>query len=73
MQKGNFSDKDDKPVLIHCNKCRKGYMKKNISKDNKIFWGCDNYPKCKNIMSDKMDCLITLQIQKERSCSNDYI
>ena len=28
-------------------------MKKNISKDNKIFWGCDNYPKCKNIMSDK--------------------
>lgn len=52
-KKGIFSDKDDKPVLIHCNKCRKGYMKKNISKDNKIFWGCDNYPKCKNIMSDK--------------------
>ena len=52
-KKGIFSDKDDKPVLIHCNKCRKGYMKKNISKNNNFFWGCDNYPKCKNIMSDK--------------------
>ena len=28
-------------------------MKKNISKNNNFFWGCDNYPKCKNIMSDK--------------------
>lgn len=34
-----------------CNKCKKGYLNERKGK-NGIFWGCNNYPTCKNIVND---------------------
>lgn len=36
---------------LKCKKCNKGYLGERQGK-NGVFWGCSNYPNCKNIVND---------------------
>ena len=63
--KTSLQDKDGKPDYegngkkkpqktdFKCKQCDEGYLVKRIKKSDKsIFWGCNMFPKCKNIVSD---------------------
>ena len=38
-------------VKYHCDVCKQGYLTKRKGKDG-MFWGCNNYPECKNSKPD---------------------
>ena len=59
--KTNYKEKDDAPILIvkakatsdyTCNNCKKGKLVERKGKSG-IFWGCNAFPKCKNIVNDE--------------------
>lgn len=49
--------KSEKEQSILCPVCQKGYMVKRVASKGKnkgnIFYGCSNYPRCKNIMTEE--------------------
>lgn len=47
-----FSDCKNKPVIIKCPTCGKGYLTKKKGKKG-AFWSCNRYPDCKVIFQDK--------------------
>lgn len=42
----DFTDQDNKPVLIPCPDCHQGYLHKR-KLGNQEYWTCSNYPSCK--------------------------
>lgn len=50
-KKGFFSCYANKPVILKCPKCKKGYLKQKEGTKGK-FWACDNYPNCKYVLPD---------------------
>lgn len=50
-QKGFFPCYANKPLIIKCPKCKKGYLKQKEGSKGK-FWACDNYPNCKYTLPD---------------------
>lgn len=59
----DFPDKDDKPVIISCPDCHKGYLRKRTL-GNKEYWTCSGYPSCKSKYPVDAPTILTL-IQKE--------
>lgn len=41
----------NKPKIVQCPKCNKGYFKTIKSKTGDIFYACSNYPKCRTTMN----------------------
>ena len=67
------------PVVsdIKCPLCKKGVMvKRRRRSDNKEFWGCSNYPKCKMACNDKdgqpnlEEALMRMQGQQKKGRNN---
>lgn len=50
--KAMFSDHKDKPVIVKCPTCNKGYLRQKKGKKG-VFWSCERYPDCKTIIKDK--------------------
>jgi len=51
-----YMEKDGEKVL--CPSCGRGHIiQRNRKKDGKLFWACDNYPKCKTVVDDSLNIL----------------
>ena len=62
---------DNSSLIYKCMKCPKcnADMKLKISKDKKLFFGCQQYPECK-ISFNYLDCYHTLKLLNEFNMSN---
>ena len=47
--------KTSKPISVgvDCPECKTGYFSERRSKRGKVFYGCSNYPDCKNALWDR--------------------